>query len=45
MNSDATPLHDGLHWVGSAEWNFKVTENIKYRAEGEKRGEGREAFC
>lgn len=44
MNSEATLPHDGLDWVRSAEWNFKVTENVKYRGEGKKRGERREVF-
>lgn len=41
MNSDATLLHDGLHWVESADRNFKVIENGKYRREGKKRGKER----
>lgn len=45
MNSDATQLHDGLHWVESAKWNFKVIENVKYRGEGKKRGERSKMLC
>lgn len=45
MNSDATLPHDGLHWVQSAKWNFKVIENVKYRGEGKKRGERSKVLC
>ena len=45
MNSDATLLRDGLHWVESIKWNSKAIENVKYSREGKKRWERREVFC